>query len=315
MLKVYQFTHGDLDGVGCAVVAKIHYTDKCIRSFGKFDHVVSYCDYQNIDKRVLECAKTIMAGSKDALKDTILLISDICPQKTTLDELDVAQQAGLNIKLFDHHKTRSYSSNYKWATYDVSTCATTIMWKSWFKEKNKLDDFVASVNAYDMWIVTDQFRKRGENLNLLFNFLGAECFYEAFYKEPWADLTVETNKIISILQDNKEEYVNQLLLNQLNKAQYQTDNNGHLYKILVASKFSADIGHKVLSDQDHANLHYVIVANPEYGTCSLYSRDTEIDVSVIAKKLNGGGHTNAAGFPYNLLDRLSNGIKTLLDTI
>ena len=42
MIKL--FTHNDLDGVGCAILARM--------AFGKYDVDIEYCDYGQIDSRV-----------------------------------------------------------------------------------------------------------------------------------------------------------------------------------------------------------------------------------------------------------------------
>ena len=40
------FSHSDLDGIGCGILAKL--------AFGKDNVEISYCDYDNIDSTVKE---------------------------------------------------------------------------------------------------------------------------------------------------------------------------------------------------------------------------------------------------------------------
>ena len=53
------FTHTDLDGIGCAVLAKLVFSDEVD---------ITYCDYTNINNNVLE-----YLNSCEKLADTVLI--------------------------------------------------------------------------------------------------------------------------------------------------------------------------------------------------------------------------------------------------
>lgn len=81
------FSHSDLDGIGCGILAQL--------AFGKDNVEISYCDYDNIDSTV----KEYLGTEQD---DTIpIYITDIRVNEETAELLN---KRG-NVQLLDHHPT------------------------------------------------------------------------------------------------------------------------------------------------------------------------------------------------------------------
>lgn len=308
-MKIVQFTHSDADGVACAVVAFYKYN--------QHEHIVHYLDYYDIDQKIISELSAVDFKNQKSTKDTVFLITDICPKKETLDKLDVAHKAGLSIQLFDHHKTRSYCSAFSWATYSETKCGALLTLEGLLKkeERGRLVDFVKGIDAYDRWDLASGYRKKGERLNLLLKFFGIKLFFDKFILNPWADTSPEIYSIISILEENQTRYVQKIIENQAQSSAQHLDDFGYQYKVIVASEHTATIGATILADEDNADLKYVIVVNPIYGIASFYSREGECDVSELAKRLGGGGHASAAGFPLDSKTLIEQKIASLLDKI
>lgn len=86
MIKL--FTHADLDGIGCAVLARLTFSENVD---------ITYCDYDEVNTLVREYI-TKMDKSRDTC-----FITDISIKEDLASVIDNDYKN--NFKLFDHHKT------------------------------------------------------------------------------------------------------------------------------------------------------------------------------------------------------------------
>ena len=90
------FTHDDLDGVGCAIVARLAFPD---------DLVVRYCSYKSINSEI--------NFFLDQLQEPVkIIISDISVNEETATRLD-----GYDVAMYDHHPI---TVRRPWMTIDIS---------------------------------------------------------------------------------------------------------------------------------------------------------------------------------------------------
>ncbi len=92
MIKL--FTHTDLDGVGCAVLAKLAFKDEVD---------IEYCNYDEINEKVLE-----YINQND--NKIPIYITDISVKEELAKLLD---KRG-NVQLLDHHPTALELNKYSW---------------------------------------------------------------------------------------------------------------------------------------------------------------------------------------------------------
>lgn len=286
MLKIYR--HNDLDGVGCEVVMRFK-VDKGIEA-------VFACNYDTID----ELLEKRLANKED---DSEIWILDICPSKAVCEKLNEFQKNGISVMLIDHHKSQAWVKKYPWATLDERSSATVLTFNEigMLKSVNstKSEEFVMAVDAWDRWQLDSAYRTRGEELNAILHFIGAERFVDIFKKEPNADLTYEKLVFIkNCAKENQKRSVDTIINQQLMKTRYYMDGLGQTFKVLVASEYIYQVAEAALKHPEAEDLKYIVVVNPVFGTCSLRSRESQnIDVSLIAQRfVSGGGHTHAAGF-------------------
>ena len=182
-MKIKLFTHTDLDGVGCAVLAYL--------AFGRENVDVEYCDYRDVNGKIREFYLF------DDEKYDSIYITDISVDEEVAMEIDSLVAAGEKWRLFDHHVTALWLNKYGWcevrANDTLSNCKTSgtaIFFKylvdcEYFVEFepeliNNLVRFVKIVRDYDTW----RWKELGEEgvvckqVNDLFYIYGREEFIE-----------------------------------------------------------------------------------------------------------------------------------------
>lgn len=302
--KEYLFTHKDLDGAACAVLFNLYQSkNMCI----------ILCDYNDIDEKI-----EYLLMSIDKKENYNIFISDICPYKETCLKLDeINNEENVTVKLFDHHKTKSWVLQYSWATFDTKTSGTGLVYKYLtknIKTKEVINNFVSAVTAWDIWQTKSKYRKKGKNLNAICKFIGLKMFIETFTKDITADIK-ELKILIKFLDIRKDEYVNKIIGTQLNKARVYTDGYMNMFKIIFATDYLSEIGHTILNHEDGAELKYVCLVNPITNTVSMRSRTDGVDVGKIAKEFRGGGHYCASGFRINFMNNIEKRIADKLNKL
>ena len=176
MIKL--FTHTDLDGIGCAILAQL--------VFGKENINISYCGYDSIDNKVKEFI------SKDEFEKCF--ITDISISDELAKEIDERFD---NIYLLDHHPTAIDLNKYEWCNVKIEengikTCGTELFY-NYLVDNDilypsilsldaiiNINKFVDTVRDYDTW----RWESLGDEgiiskkLNDLFKIYGKEEFIE-----------------------------------------------------------------------------------------------------------------------------------------
>ena len=138
------FTHTDLDGVGCAILAKL--------AFGN-EVDISYCNYDDIDTEV----RKFISKENDV---DMCHITDIRIIDEVAKEIDEKFD---NFYVLDHHPTALYLNKYLWCTIKIEDEETYIktsgteMYYHWLVDNgylqgsDVLDTFAELVRNYDTW--------------------------------------------------------------------------------------------------------------------------------------------------------------------
>ena len=146
---IYLFTHTDLDGVGCAVLAKLFFAD---------EPCITYCDYGDIDYEV----KTLLDNVEILQSEDKIFITDISISKELAKRIE-ASSLKCEIKLFDHHATAEPLNEFSWCKVRATdeedhdlTCGTKMFYDHLVHQygdlyKNSLCDFVDFVRQWDTW--------------------------------------------------------------------------------------------------------------------------------------------------------------------
>jgi len=305
----FMFTHGDLDGVACAVLAKMSFPGVEIK----------YVDYTNIDF-YLDAFIRERENTESVIN---VYITDICPETedghAILDILDEwNSRPTRSVYLCDHHNTAKETVNkYKWAQFDNRFCGAEIFF-TWLQrkgyrfihERNRLEAFVQAAGAYDNWKLDHPLRKRGEDMNRWLHFIGNEEFVEKMFLFPDADKSLRNADVIEQLVKNEEYYVKKILNEQCCGDFVRHDKNGNKYALLVAEKYASQVCHGALDR--FSEIDYAVNINIRYKKVDLRSRKDGFDVSEVAKRMGGGGRQSTAGFvKEDSIELLANSLKDM----
>ena len=101
-MRVKLFTHTDLDGIGCAVLAYL--------AFGKENVDVEYCNYDDIDNKV----EVFMEDCDLYRSYDKIFITDISVSDSVANMIDILDRVDRRVQLFDHHGTALFLNKYDW---------------------------------------------------------------------------------------------------------------------------------------------------------------------------------------------------------
>lgn len=292
------FTHTDLDGIGCEILAKI--------AFGK-DVDVTNSEVSDINKDI----KEFLDNPKNKGIYDKIYITDISVNKENAEKLSKRPE---KVQLLDHHGTALWLNQYPWAHVRVKdketgilTSGTELMYKNLEKEglfksldnkhSEQLKQFTGAVRDYD----TYRFDKMGEDgklsrdLNDLMFIKGSIPFKNDVYNQlnigafPFfseadrAMLDMSHKKLENYIKD-KNENIEVLII------------NGYKGGLVYAEQNFSELGNKLC--EMNPKLDFIAMVEPTKGFVSIRSRKDNIDVGKdIAAPLGGGGHAKAAGAP------------------
>lgn len=292
------FTHTDLDGIGCEILAKI--------AFGKGVDITN-SEVSDINKNIKEFLDN---PKNNGIYDKIY-ITDISINKENAERLSNRPE---KVQLLDHHGTALWLNQYPWAHVRVKdketgilTSGTELMYKNLEKEglfkslDNKhceqLKQFTEAVRDYD----TYRFDKMGEDgklsrdLNDLMFIKGSISFKNDVYNQlnigafPFfseadrAMLDMSHRKLENYIKD-KNENIEVFTI------------NGYKGGLVYAEQNFSELGNKLC--EMNPKLDFIAMVEPTKGFVSIRSRRDDIDVGKdIAAPLGGGGHAKSAGAP------------------
>lgn len=334
-MKVYLFTHTDLDGAIPIII--MHRLSSQLN----FDILTQACDYANIDERIMELISTL--DTAETAETCAVLITDICPTEMVCEQLEQLRRRhpAIEVQLIDHHVTKKWVSKYEWALFSTEAAASKLF-ATWLLEERagigntlkmfwsregadtaiaKYTAIAEAADAWDRWQLDSPHRPRGENLNTLLHFLGMENFVQLFVENVEFDQSGWGQKLLDMLLRRKERIIRHLVEDQVQSSPNRMDDLGNTYKIIFANDFISDVAHAVLEHPNCDDLHYVVVVNLQYNTCSLRARPRAetgvnfVSVAQIAKLVGGGGHDEAAGFPLDFRKKAEYLVFHTLDTL
>lgn len=290
MIKL--FTHNDLDGVGCAILARM--------AFGEYDVDIEYCDYGQIDSRVEDYFNSGL--------DYECHITDISISNELANKINDSKK---KYQLLDHHATALNLNKFLWCKVQVEDEFTgfktsgTEMYYRWLIENNYLQnkrkgtasalyDFVELVRDYDTW----RWATLGEDgiickqVNDLLYLYGRNRFIDwcefRFAFGDFPKLQYTDRLVLEIKQREIDDYVKakdkQLIVNNL---------CGRTCGFVFAEKYFSELGNRLC--QMHPEIDFIAMIDMK-GSVSYRTVKDDIDLGKdIAQVFGGGGHQKAAG--------------------
>ena len=296
MERVKIFSHNDLDGVGCAILAYL--------AFGRENVDVEYCNYDDVDDKVRE-----LFASDEPVYD-LIYITDISVNEETAKILNKQM---IGPCLFDHHATALWLNDYTWANVrvkdkgGVKTSGTMMFYRhlcneGYFEKYSKavcenIDQFAHVVRDYDTW----KWKETESGVickltNDLFHIYGREKFID------WAldgikdenNLFPHFNETDELLLDNLQKEIDIYVSVKDKQIKVFQDKFGYKCGVVFAERFVSELGNRL--SEMHPELDYISMIDLGKGTVSYRTVKDGIDLGgEIAHSFGGGGHKKAAG--------------------
>ena len=306
--KIKIFTHTDLDGVGCAIIAYL--------AFGKKNVDVEYCNYDDVDDKV----EAFMENEDLYRSYDSIFITDISVSDQVASMIDCLDKAERTVRLFDHHGTALRLDNYFWCTIyeylDAVKTSGTELFYLYLRNtlsltysqatQHKISRFVSIVRDYDTW----RWKELGEDglvskqMNDLFHIYGRDKFIELamkrimfstspLHQDEWfseTDLLLleQKQKDIDIYVEQKERQIT-----------VKTDQWGNTYGVIFAERYFSELGNCLC--EIHPELAYIAMIDISRGIVSYRTIRDDINLGTdIAHNYGGGGHPKAAGSTFDI---------------
>lgn len=311
MSKIKLFTHTDLDGVGCAILAYL--------AFGRENVDVEYCDYSNVDEKVCEFASMALDRNYD-----MVFITDISISEKTAEYLIQAPEYLLNRwRLFDHHATALGLNKYDWCKvkiwYDdgIPTSGTELFYEyltyhAYICPANttetvlkNINRFVEIVRDYDTWRWKEELGEEGiicKQVNDLFYIYGRDEFIawtiaKITLRRSFPDLDPVDVIVLKQNQRDIDIYVEQ----KDKQLKILMDYSGREYGVVFAERYFSELGNRLC--EIHPELAYIAMFDICNGKVSYRTIRDDIDLGgEIAHSFGGGGHRKAAGSTFDADD-------------
>lgn len=302
------FTHTDLDGVGCAIIAKLVYGDEID---------ISFCDYNEVDEKVGKC----QPNNYDHID-----ITDISVGEKLGKSID--ENYSNQVNLYDHHATAKDLDKYSWAVVKVNdektglmTCGTEIYYNhigQYIDKEYRLavESFVKYVTLWDTWRWKEKNSGlagvNAKKINTLFGIYGREKFIKwaidhiksgVFPNFTVADLSIleaKQNEVLRYIDEKDNQYIK------------RKDFAGRVFGVVFAENYISELGNALC--ERHPELAYTVIIDIGKGKVSYRTIRDDINLGKdIASLYAGGGHAKAAGsefgkiIVYDVIDKLFKG--------
>lgn len=324
-MKIKLFTHTDLDGVGCAILAYL--------AFGRENVDVEYCDYNNIDEKVDKFFRDFSSEDSN-LKYDMVYITDISISDELAFHIYASYPVEKNWRLFDHHATALGLNKYDWCDVkvtlpvkksandhsafvdDVKTSGTELFYEylcsaGYFNYLTRLKlnviRFVEIVRDYDTWRWKDVLGADGvvcKQINDLFYIYGRDKFIawaigriHDILGRPFPSFDAIDELLLSQKQKDIDIYVEQ----KTRQLGVMIDDFDNEYGVVFAERYFSELGNRLC--ELHPELAYIVMVDICDGKISYRTIRDDIDLGgEIAHALGGGGHRKAAGSKFNADD-------------
>lgn len=290
MIKLY--THTDLDGEGCAILARM--------AFGT-GVVIEHCEYDDINAKVSKLIDEYHSEIEDVHITDISVSNEVAAK---IDEFEC------DCLLLDHHATALDLNMYDWCKVIVTdevtgikTCGTELYYrwlvgKGYLEDSSALRDFVKIIRDYDTWRWVEEVDGIiSKNVNDLYYMYDKEHFEKwcitSINDGTFPRFTENDEILLRMNQKQIEDYIE-----HKNKRLITKRINGRLCGIVFAEKYFSELGNRLCAM--HPELDYIVMIDTD-GYVSYRSIKDDINLGKdVAALYGGGGHPKAAGSQFDM---------------
>ncbi|HDR7066902.1 TPA: hypothetical protein QCW42_004008 [Bacillus cereus] len=297
--KVKEFSHNDLDGVGCGVVTLMAHPTADIE----------YCAYHDINDRV----KAFIMTKGYEMYDRIF-ITDISVNEEVAELIQV--YCPDKVILLDHHGTAKWLNKYDWASvqeegvYGINSGTNMIfdylVSQGHFKGERYQDAltiFVEMVRRYDSWEWKNVYNDQNPmQLNNLFFLVGVNKFVKRYVDRfntldlftvcegYWMEMFDETDVAVLTIDNNKKE----AYIKRKEKQMIKANLIGYDVGVVFAEQYISELGNE-LSERNQ-DLEFIVIIDMGAKKVSYRTIHAHINLGTdVAGFYGGGGHPKASG--------------------
>ncbi|MDM5198393.1 oligoribonuclease [Fictibacillus enclensis] len=290
------FSHNDLDGKSCGIVAMLAIGEENVETF--------YCSHENINRRVADYIQL------EQHKNTPVYITDIAVNDEVARQLEEEFEDGRKIQLIDHHVTADHFNGYEWGFVEAKkedgklTSATSLLYehfieKGLLKDGGALKEFVELVRQYDTWEWFENENEDAKRLNDLFFLLPQGQFekdmIERLKSEEHFRFSQTEETILQLEEDSRKAYIKkkQRQMAETWDSVYETGSEPYRIGIVHAESHHSELGNELNRENPHLDLIVILnIGGKRAGFRTIYDH---VDVSKYAAQFGGGGHPKASG--------------------
>lgn len=309
MSKIKLFSHIDLDGIGCAVLAYL--------AFGRENVDVEYCGYDDINEKVCEFL------NDDELVESYdqVFITDISVNSDVASMIDGSETAKIRVKLFDHHATALHLNEFDWCNVRVfgetglKTCGTELFYEylrdngrfnvhsgdDYWNNSSNAEKFAEIVRDYDTWRWKEEgsWGQISKNLNDLFGIYGREKFIDIYVNRLWSKSMEIFASLDLILLENRQNEIDIYVKSKEKQLVKHKDLFGNDFGVVFAERFVSELGNRL--SENHPELAYIAMIDMGNRRISYRTVRDGIHLGTeIAHSYGGGGHDKAAGSNFGI---------------
>lgn len=295
MIKL--FTHNDLDGLACVLLAKLAY--------GRDSVDFETCRYEDINEKL-----TLYLEEKQYENFDHCFITDISMKDEVAQVINSSPIVSNHaITLIDHHISAIDLNNYNWChvtiedSHGIKCSGTSLFYEALcgldipYKEHLQttlIKSFVEKVRRYDTWDWQALEDIESKQLNDLFFILGKERFLDYWMTRLEEDSNEfsfdETQKLLLEIRQNEiDQYIE-----SRNEELVEREIAGYKAGIVFANRFQSELGNQLALL--HPEYDFIAMINVGGGVSCRTIKDN-VNLAEIAALFEGGGHAKAAGLP------------------
>lgn len=201
------------------------------------------------------------------------------------------------VHVFDHHISGEYANAYSFVTLNPKECATSLFYQYLKKsfnelETEKIEEYVQHVFNLDLWHWKEKKDIVAKQLGDLFEIYGNLGYIHHF-------VTILENSTIPIIRKEEEKLL-KLEADRINRYFERKNEQLRVYQyqnykmgVVFAEKYQSELG--MLLQEANKEVDFIAMINIGGGV-SLRTQKEDVDLSLIASTLGGGGHKKASGF-------------------
>lgn len=307
--KIYLFTHTDLDGIGCAVLAKYAFHDDVLQ--------IEYCDNGEVDEKILRFLS-------DTTAKGICCITDISMSEKVAELIEADNGKRVEFHLLDHHPTAEFLNRYKWADVveahqnGMRTCGTELFYEwliknGYLEDKPEIRKFVNLVRDYDTWRWAElgEEGKICKQVNDLFYLYGKDEFItqclSQIKQKIFPYLTLENRAALKAEQKNVDHYVE-----EKNETITAMRLQGYDCGLVFADRYFSELGNRLAIM--HPELDIIVMIDMD-GIISYRTVKENINLGEFARAYGGGGHAKAAGSQFTSKEVISQIVQIIFKNL